>query len=176
MSRDARPVEIRDYDPTWPLRFTELAARILTGIGGSALRAEHVGSTAVTGLAGKPVIDIDVVVATRGDIPEVIRRLGTLGYVHEGDLGIPGREAFRGMPGEPRHHLYVVVEGSHELTRHLRFRDALRADPAVRDRYADLKRSAAARHGNDRAAYAQAKSAFIEAVLAHAAATAGRGV
>ena len=166
-------MEIRDYDPAWPRRFTDLAARILSTVSGRALRAEHVGSTAVTGLAGKPVIDIDVVVARQDDVPEVIQRLATLGYVHEGDLGIPGREAFRGTPGEPRHHLYVVVAGSNELTRHLMFRDALRADTALRDRYADLKRSVAAQHRNDRAAYTQAKSSFIEAVLAQGVANAG---
>ena len=176
MNPDASRVEIRDYDPACPLRFAQLATRILSTVGESALRAEHVGSTAVSGLAGKPVIDIDVVVARQDNVPEVIRRLGTLGYVHEGDLGVPGREALRGTSGEPRHHLYVVVAGSDALTRHLRFRDALRADTALRDSYAHLKRAAAAQHRGDRIAYTQAKSAFIEEVLAQAAAKSGRVV
>jgi GrpB-like predicted nucleotidyltransferase (UPF0157 family) len=176
MSRDASPIEIRDYDCAWPRLFQELAARVLTALGSSALRAEHVGSTAVTGLAARPIIDLDVVVAAQGDLPEVIRRLGTLGYVHQGDLGIPGREAFRGTSAEPRHHLYACVEGAAELTRHLRFRDALRTDSDLRDRYAELKRSLAALHGNDRSAYTNAKHAFIEGVLAQAGAGSRRKV
>jgi GrpB-like predicted nucleotidyltransferase (UPF0157 family) len=138
------------------------------------LRAEHVGSTAVAGLAAKPIIDLDVVVASRDDLPEVIRRLGDLGYMHQGDLGIPGREAFRGGPSEPCHHLYAVFEGAAELTRHLRFRDVLRSDRVLRDRYAELKRSLVGVHRNNRAAYSQAKHAFIEGVLAQAAALSGR--
>jgi GrpB-like predicted nucleotidyltransferase (UPF0157 family) len=174
MAQNASPIEILDYDPAWPLLFQELAARVLTALGSGALRAEHVGSTAVTGLAAKPIIDLDVVVASPGDLPEVIRRLGTLGYVHQGDLGVLGREAFRGTPSEPPHHLYACVEGAAALTRHLRFRDALRTDSTLRDRYAELKRSVAVLHGNDRTAYTQAKHAFIEGVLVQAAALPGR--
>jgi putative acetyltransferase len=163
--RGADELEIRDYDPTWPDRFTKLAATVNTGLGALALRIEHVGSTAVPGLAAKPVIDIDVVLAAAADLPEVIRRLERLGYVHEGELGIAGREAFRWPLGEARHHLYVMIEGAAELRRHLRFRDALRADRAVRDAYGALKQALAARHSHDRAAYTEAKSAFIAGIV-----------
>jgi GrpB-like predicted nucleotidyltransferase (UPF0157 family) len=74
MKRDASPVEIRDYDPAWPLHFSELATKILSALSGSALRAEHVGSTAVTGLAGKPVIDIDL---KYPDVKHSAARLGS---------------------------------------------------------------------------------------------------
>jgi GrpB-like predicted nucleotidyltransferase (UPF0157 family) len=123
-----------------------------------------VGSTAVPGLAAKPIIDLDVIVAAQ-DGPEAVHRLGALGYVHEGDLGIHGREAFLYPPGEERHHLYVLVQSSAELRRHLAFRDALRADATLRDRYAELKRSLAAKYPHDRVVYTQAKSAFIESAL-----------
>src|SRR5688572_18990369 len=121
------PVELHGYDPAWPCQFTTLATRVQSAIGSAVVRIEHVGSTAVVGLAAKPVIDLDVVVRTQSDVSDAIRRLSALGYVHEGDLGISGREAFRCPPGEQRHHLYLLVEGADELARHLAFRDALRA-------------------------------------------------
>jgi len=174
MSRTASPIVIEDYDPEWPVSFNELATRLLTGLGRIALRVEHIGSTAVTGLAAKPIIDLDVVVARQVDLSTLIRRLGVLGYVHQGDLGIPGREAFHIEPNEPRHHLYALVEGTAELARHLMFRDALRANIALGDRYVAIKRSLAAVHGSNRAAYAQAKQTFIEGVLERTSAVSGR--
>jgi GrpB-like predicted nucleotidyltransferase (UPF0157 family) len=158
------PVAVVDYDSAWPDRFAALGSRIRPLLEGICLRVEHVGSTAVSGLAAKPIIDLDVVVQ-QASVAEAIRRLGTIGYDHEGDLGIPGREAFLSPAGEPRHHLYVLGEGSAELHRHIEFRDALRADSTLRDRYAALKRSLARQHQHDRAAYTDAKSAFITAVL-----------
>src|SRR5580704_3139687 len=110
---------IQDYDPSWPEAFSKLAARVQATLGSLVITIEHIGSTAVPGLAAKPIIDLDVVLASRADLPEAIRLLATIGYVHEGDLGIPGREAFRSPPGEPRHHLYVLAAGANELGRHL---------------------------------------------------------
>jgi GrpB-like predicted nucleotidyltransferase (UPF0157 family) len=158
------PTVVHEYDLTWPDRFAALAARLETALGDVMLRVEHVGSTAVPGLAAKPIIDLDVVIA-RVDFPEATRRLGRLGYVHEGDLGITGREAFRWPPDCERHHLYVVAEEAAELGRHLAFRDALRADPVLRDKYAALKRSLAVQHPDDIKAYTEGKTAFIIATL-----------
>jgi GrpB-like predicted nucleotidyltransferase (UPF0157 family) len=156
---------IDDYDPRWPAQYARFAARIERVLGALAARVEHVGSTAVPGLAAKPVIDLDVVVAREADRQEAIRRLADLGYEHEGDLGITGREAFRPPAGEARHHLYLMTAGAAELGRHLAFRDALRADPTLRDAYAALKRSLAERFPRDRAAYATGKSEFIAKVV-----------
>jgi GrpB-like predicted nucleotidyltransferase (UPF0157 family) len=164
MTRGQYPTVIREYDLTWPDRFAALAARVQAVLGDVMLRAEHVGSTAVPGLAAKPIIDLDVVVA-RVNFPEATRRLGKLGYIHEGDLGITGREAFRWPPDCERHHLYVVAEEAAELRRHLAFRDALRADAVLRDRYAALKRSLVTQHPYDMKAYTEGKTAFIMATL-----------
>lgn len=153
-----------EYDPAWPDRFASLAARVQAALRDLVLRVEHVGSTAVAGLAAKPVIDLDVVVA-RADVAEAIRRLADIGYVHEGDGGIAGRESFRWPPGEARHHLYLLSASADELLRHLAFRDVLRADVGLRDRYAALKRSLATQFPNDRAAYTEGKSAFITETL-----------
>jgi GrpB-like predicted nucleotidyltransferase (UPF0157 family) len=124
---------IQDYDSSWPHAFSKLATGVKAALGSLIVTVEHIGSTAVPGLAAKPIIDLDVVLASPVDLPEAIRRLSSIGYVHEGDLGIPGREAFRSPLGEVRHHLYVLTVGANELRRHLAFRDALRADRALRD-------------------------------------------
>ena len=158
-------VLVVDYDPGWPVRFEELAARVRAALRPLSHQVEHVGSTAVLGLAAKPVIDLDVVVNSPKDVEAAILKLAQVGYVHEGDLGVPGREAFRSPTGEPEHHLYVLVDGAEELNRHLAFRNALRADHVLRDEYSRLKRSLAARHGDDRAAYADGKSVFVLAAL-----------
>jgi GrpB-like predicted nucleotidyltransferase (UPF0157 family) len=110
-----------------------------------------------------------VVIAHRIDLPAVIQRLRPLGYLHEGDLGVPGREAFTTPAGATAHHLYVCAVGTNALDRHLAFRDALRADSAVADAYGDLKRTLADRLSHDHVAYTEAKSAFVERVLAEAA-------
>src|SRR6266567_3992999 len=82
----------------WPAVFAQLRDHIANALRPLATRIEHVGSTAVPGLAAKPIIDLDVVIATRDDLPAVIERLHPLGYRHEGDLGVPGREAFTTPP------------------------------------------------------------------------------
>src|SRR5262245_51865013 len=99
-------------------------------LAGVAVTIEHVGSTAVPGLAAKPIIDMDVVIRSRSDLPAVITRLATLGYQHQGDLGIPDREAFRPPPGLPPHHLYVCLAGCAALRNHITLRDHLRSHPA----------------------------------------------
>ena len=158
-------VLIHDYDFAWPDAFLKLAERVKAALGHRVLTIEHIGSTAVPGLAAKPVIDLDVVLASSADFPEALRLLADMGYVHEGDFGITGREAFRPPPGEPRHHLYLLAKGARELRRHLAFRDALRADNDLRGRYAVLKRSLAHLYKDDRTSYTRGKSAFIASIV-----------
>jgi GrpB-like predicted nucleotidyltransferase (UPF0157 family) len=165
MSSDADQLVICDYDPAWPGQFADLSAKIAAALRSVAPRIEHVGSTAVQGLAAKPIIDLDVVLASLVDLPEAIHLLAALGYVHEGDLGVKGREAFRWPSGEARHHVYVLIEGTAELRRHIAFRDALRANAGLRDEFAKLKRSLASRYSGDRDAYTEGKSAFIRATM-----------
>jgi GrpB-like predicted nucleotidyltransferase (UPF0157 family) len=166
------PVEIADYDPGWPAAFAALRDQIAAALGPLAQRIEHVGSTAVPGLPAKPVIDLDVVIATLADLPEVISRLATLGYWHEGDLGITGREAFASpAAATPARHLYVCTADSRELARHIAFRDYLRTHPGQARTYAKLKRSLAAQFRSDRDAYSRSKAAFVEQALAAAAHT-----
>jgi GrpB-like predicted nucleotidyltransferase (UPF0157 family) len=162
----ADPIVIVDYDPRWPAIFVALCDRIAAALGPLAIRIEHIGSTAVPYLAAKPIVDLDVVIDHRDDLPAVIRQLQPLGYHHQGDLGVVGREAFTTPPDTYPHQLYVCAADSAELARHLAFRDLLRADLQTGRAYSDLKRCLAAQFRHDRAAYADAKAAFTDAILA----------
>ena len=168
MSEPADPVVVVDHDPEWPRQFERLRDRVARALGPLAERIEHVGSTAVPGLAAKPVIDLDVVVRSPADVGPAIERLATLGYRHQGDLGIAGREAFLWPPGEPRHHVYVCPATSEALRSHLLFRDYLRSHPAAAERYGAAKRRAAHAFPDDRDGYLEAKRAVVEDILADA--------
>ena len=168
----SRPIEVVDYDPAWPALFENIAAPLRAVFAdGPLLRIEHVGSTSVPGLPAKPIIDIDVVIPSRADLPEAIVRLATLGYVHQGDLGITSRESFKRPLASPPQNLYVCAEDSPELRRHLAFRDYLRAHPDDARRYAELKRELAARHITDIDAYVDGKSEFVHGILRRAGST-----
>lgn len=162
------PVVIVEYDPAWPVVFAELRERLAKTLGETALRIEHVGSTAVPGLAAKPIIDLDIIIQSDAALPEVISKLAAIGYVHEGDLGLAGRHAFSPPSDLPKHHPYVCATGNAELERHLAFRDHLRANPTAAELYGQLKRELAERFRHDREAYAVAKTAFVEDVLRRA--------
>src|SRR4051812_15415298 len=113
----SEPVVLVDYDPDWPIVFARLRDRLRNCLGDLEVVIEHIGSTAIPGVAAKPIIDMDVAVATDADVAIAIKRIETLGYVHRGDLGIPGREAMQPPQDLPRHHLYVCAHGSREFRR-----------------------------------------------------------
>ena len=117
------------------------------------------------GLAAKPIIDIDVVVKL-DNMQKVIRALECIGYIHEGNLGIEGREAFayEGKEHLQTHHLYVCPEDSEELKRHLIFRDYLRAHQDVREKYGSVKLEAAKLYPDDIDKYIDNKSPIIEEI------------
>jgi GrpB-like predicted nucleotidyltransferase (UPF0157 family) len=166
----SEPVVIVDYDPAWPGRYAALRAPIAAALGELAAEIVHLGSTSVPGLAAKPVIDLNVLLHSKADLPMVIERLAGLGYVHEGDLGITGREAFATPPGYGAHdhHLYVCAPDWPGHGDQIAFRDYLRTHPNAARAYARLKRGLATRHRNNRAAYANAKAGFVAAVLKRA--------
>jgi GrpB-like predicted nucleotidyltransferase (UPF0157 family) len=159
-------IVISDYRPEWPAQFEALRARLAPALGPVALSIEHVGSTSVPGLAAKPIIDLDVVIASPAELPAAVAALQTLGYQHQGDLGVPDREAFRGGPAEVDHHLYVCIHGSLALRNHLLVRDALRGSAALRERYGAVKRGLAARFPEDIDAYVDGKTAVLAEILA----------
>jgi GrpB-like predicted nucleotidyltransferase (UPF0157 family) len=162
------PIVMADYDSLWPTLFAELAKPLARAVHDLGATVEHVGSTAVVGLAAKPIIDIDVVVRAADEVPAAIDHLRDLGYVYQGDKGIPGREAFLWPPGALPHHVYVVVADSKPHTDHVAFRDHLRRQPDVARAYAELKRGLAAQYADDRLGYTEAKTEFITRALAAA--------
>jgi GrpB-like predicted nucleotidyltransferase (UPF0157 family) len=164
-----QPAEVVPYDSRWPLWFAEIRARLAPYLTGLSCQVEHVGSTAVPGLAAKPIIDVDVVVPSATLLPEAVQRLTAAGYGHQGDLGIPGREAFA-LPADAEHyhHLYVVVEGNDAYRDHVVLRDHLRADAGDRERYAARKLELAHLLTTDRAAYVAGKAALVSELIGKA--------
>ena len=157
-------VQVVDYDPAWPARFAAIRDRIAPALGSAAQSIEHVGSTSVPGLAAKPVIDIDVVVADAAASQAAIQALETLGYQHRGQMGIKDREAMAAPEGTERHHLYVCLAGSLALRNHLAVRNHLRANASDRAAYDALKRRLA-REVPDMDSYVARKTDLIVALL-----------
>ena len=156
-------VRLVAYDPRWATLFLEESAR-LQPLLPQGVKLEHIGSTAVPGLAAKPVLDILAGYESVAALPACIEVLVAAGYRHRGEQGIPGREFFR--KGEPRaYHIHLAERGGGFWTEHLTFRDALRAQPALRDAYSRLKRDLAERYPNDREAYIEGKGPFVHEVL-----------
>ena len=158
-----KPVIVKKYDPCWPQAFRRISQELMNGLQDCIISVEHVGSTSVPGLAAKPIIDLDVVISDNIPLETVIDKLGKLGYVHEGDLGITGREAFcyEDKPHLYKHHLYVCRESSTELHRHLTFRDYLRNHPEDAAEYGAVKLKAASLYPNSIDDYMNHKSDVI---------------
>ena len=159
-------VVVHPYDEQWKQDFLAIKNELMSALGQLAMRIEHVGSTSVEGLSAKPIIDIDVVIKDYTVLEEVVSALGAIGYRHEGDLGIAGREAFKydGKDHLRKHHLYVCPEDSPELKRHIAFRDYLRTHyDAVRE-YGRIKEEGASIYPYDIDKYIEHKTPFIEKI------------
>ncbi len=168
-----------EYDPAWPLAFAEIRRVLLSHLESLAVEVHHVGSTSIPGMLAKPILDIDIEISNYEAFPAVVERLLSLGYAHEGDLGIADRYAFRRLsPQAPQidpprtwteQHLYVCPTSSRELQRQLLFRDKLRVDANLRARYRDLKLDCLAQCNGQRKIYQSLKeqngSAFFADVL-----------
>ena len=157
-------VIVLPYDEAWKADFEKIKNEIETALGDLILGVEHVGSTAVAGLCAKPCIDIDVVIEDYSVFDAVVQKLATIGYMHEGNLGIAEREAFRyaDKPHLKTHHLYVCPRASRELHRHIVFRDFLRSNSAAMETYRRTKETAAALFADDIDRYMAYKSPIIE--------------
>ncbi len=162
------PIMIEEYDPQWPQRFDAIHSRIAPVLGALASAIEHVGSTAIPGLAAKPIIDIDVLLNSPKNLPQAITKLQAIGYEHQGTLDVPGRDAFKAPGHDIQHHLYVCSTPDTEFSRHIAFRNYLRTHPTDAEDYAQLKRSLAGKFAVDRETYTRAKTDFIEEILRRA--------
>jgi GrpB-like predicted nucleotidyltransferase (UPF0157 family) len=140
-----RKVVVLPYDTAWQSDFEKIKCEIEKAIGDLIIGIEHVGSTSVEGMSAKPCIDIDVIIKDYSVFGEIVRKLSAIGYIHEGDLGIKDREAFKyaDKPHLMLHHLYVCPQYSEELRRHITFRDFLRRTPEAVRKYSLVKEKAA---------------------------------
>jgi GrpB-like predicted nucleotidyltransferase (UPF0157 family) len=165
---DYREVVVVDYDAAWPARFEDEKTRIaaaLRDLSDGIVAIEHVGSTAVNGLAAKPIIDIMLGVRDLSIGERCIHPLEAIGYDYRGEAGIPGRLFFR--KGQPRsHHLHMVRHGSEFWERHILFRELLRRRPDLAAEYGALKKKLAIKYRTQRLEYTDAKTPFIEQALA----------
>lgn len=159
------PVELVDYDHSWPELFEREAERIAAALGDRALRIEHVGSTAVPGLAAKPVIDILLVVTDSADEDTYAPALEAAGYVLR--IREPDWYEHRVFKGQDTNlNLHVFSRGCAEIERMLLFRDRLRSDQGDRELYEHTKRELAVREWKYVQNYADAKAAVVEEIIA----------
>lgn len=165
MSAGEMPVEIVPYDSSWPRQFLDELSGLRQYLGPWLVGpVEHIGSTAVPGLAAKPVVDIMAGVRSLDESRPAIAAASALGYCHA-----PYQVELEHWFCKPSfafrtHHLHLVPIGTPQWVRPIAFRDYLRAHPVVAGEYEALKRRLAAVHRLDREAYTQAKHPFIDRV------------
>jgi GrpB-like predicted nucleotidyltransferase (UPF0157 family) len=151
------------YDYRWKKEFEKIKLYLEKTLENSIIAIEHVGSTSVEGLSAKPILDIDVVIRNYDNFQDVKSRLESIGYYHEGDLGIKDREAFKYTEKHEvmAHHLYVCPQDSQELKRHIAFRDYLRTHNEDKDKYSEIKLQVANEYPTDIDSYIEFKSSYI---------------
>jgi GrpB-like predicted nucleotidyltransferase (UPF0157 family) len=167
---------IAEYNPEWISHFEKIKEKLSGVLKSINVEIEHVGSTSVPKLDAKPIIDIDVICYQDADFQGIKKCLESLGYFHNGNQGVEGREVFkRNRIGEDEvldkitHHLYVFKHDCWELQRHILFRDYLRKHEIAKDFYQNLKYQIAEEANQDRKLYANMKemraNSFIDYVI-----------
>lgn len=159
-------VELVEYDPAWREHYEAEVERLRTIAGDRLLGFEHIGSTAIEGLAAKPIVDLLAFVEDLDAADALVPRLEAHGYEYRPDGDVRGRRFLAKGPRSARTHYLSLAPRDGEFAREkLAFRDYLRANPDVAAEYDALKRRLAAAHPEDRSAYTEAKGAFIRDVL-----------
>lgn len=166
------PIVLSDYDPAWPTRFEKERVRIGNLLGSMVVGIEHVGSTAVPGLAAKPIIDFLVTVHSlplvKHDCTQALQALG-YAYLPESEAWLPDEMLFRKTAGQRwTHHLHVMEPTSPRWEEFVLIRDYLRAHPDIAGAYGQLKRAVALVFGEDIVGYRDAKRPFLQGVLTKA--------
>ena len=161
-------VLLSDPDRSWPALFDVERERIAKAVAGMEISIEHIGSTAVPDLPAKPILDIGILLARYEDLDAFKGALTEIGYIGRGDKGSEGGYLFAQEcgPGVRTHHVHVIGPGDTAWQDYICFRDALRYDPNLRQRYASLKQDSADRFSDNRRAYSKTKSVFIRNTLA----------
>ena len=166
LGTDGAHIKIVEYDPEWPRVFEREAEAILEECRPCITEVHHIGSTSVTGLAAKPVLDMMLVVASPDDGTKAVPKMTKLGYLYSGESGIPGRFYFdRVVDGRTVAHVHMFPARHPDVRNHLAFRDYLRAHPDAAQDYERLKRKLASKYRDDRRTYTDAKAEFINMII-----------
>ncbi|MHA6528887.1 GrpB family protein [Paenibacillus sp. BAC0078] len=167
MAEKTKVAQVVAYDPAWKTEFGRLKAWMLEIVGDLIIAAEHVGSTSVEGLSAKPIIDIDLVMESYDVFPDIVERLRQYGYVHQGNLGIEGREAFKREQEDQfmKYHLYVCPKDGKGYLEHIAFRDYLRSHPEARLEYEEVKKRLAEQFRYDIDSYCNGKTEVVHSIL-----------
>lgn len=159
-------VRLEPYQREWKVLFDSEAARLRSALGDRILAIEHVGSTAIQGLAAKPVLDVLVLTERQADADACVEPLQEMGYDYRDDDPVPDRHFLAKGPAYGRtHYLSVTPRGSQTHRDQIDFRDYLRSHPDVARKYERLKRDLASEHPENRRAYTARKAKFIRDVL-----------
>lgn len=170
---------IKKYNPEWAFKFEKIKEELMKHFTDVVIEIHHIGGTSVIGLSSKPIIDIDIVYYNLNEFEKIKITLESVGYHHNGDQGIIGREVFKrnktcynDVLDQFDHHLYVCRFDSNELQKHLLFRDYLRKNDDVRLTYQKLKQEIASEAKNDKKTYANLKEikakSFINNIIEQA--------
>lgn len=163
-------VEVEDPNPDWAREYARIASQIRGATGALSLEVEHIGSTSIPFLEAKPIIDVGLLLEDEDQFDALITALATIDLTYRGNKGAVGGRLFirESAPEVRTHHVHAYFKGAPEWDRYLLFRERLRASAALRAEYGALKRRLAARFRQDRFAYTDAKSEFIQRVLTQA--------
>ena len=155
-------IKVIPYCSEWPARFEQERQLLLSAVDQVAVKVHHIGSTAVDGLAAKPIIDIMLEVTSLAELDACEEKIEALGYEAMGEFGIEGRRYYRKGGDARTHQIHAFQTADENLVRHLAFRDYLRNHPDVRDEYGDLKTRVASLCDHDIDRYCDGKNDFIK--------------
>lgn len=159
----AQHVVVTDYNPAWEEMFEKEAQVLWDILGDNCLNIQHIGSTAVPGLAAKPIIDIMPIVYDLAEVDKVAHSLIQFGYEYLGEFGIPGRRYLRKGGDERTYQVHIFAqEDTHNIIRHIMFREYLIDHKEERDAYSKLKKELAQKFPYDIEAYCAGKEAFVQ--------------
>ncbi len=164
-------VRLLPHDPHWAEEAGQEETRLLEAMWPTLFEMHHVGSTAIAGIAAKPIIDLVAIARDLVSLDAARPQLEALGYGWHGEFGLEGRRFCTlsdPVTGLRKFHLHCYADGDHSIRRHLAFRDFLRARPLMAEAYQQMKRECAAKHPDDSHAYTACKDRWIKKVEAEA--------
>jgi GrpB-like predicted nucleotidyltransferase (UPF0157 family) len=161
-------IDIYNWSAEWPEAFALKAAAIRQSLGDHAVCIDHIGSTAIEGLAAKPIIDIQISVADLRQTDALIEKMTAIGYVWRSSNPDLTKRYFRERPGEARTHIHVRQLGSWHEQWPLLFRDYMCCHINEHAPYVALKRALAMQHGDDREAYTEGKMDHLWGIIRRA--------